>query len=632
MLTKFKGTELEVMLSAQRYTDHQQETLKKFRNRVLQLQLYPPKEKITFCEPNKEENDSKQFPNESVKFISLKQFKTLGRIPRYNDVHSYLEEITPEKHFHALVVYVSHRWISDKSGIWKPDDSDSNNYKLIIEGIEILWKNLAPWMEDCYLWVNHSCGAEQSLNQLSAAMDFCDCIFTPLYDEDFKPGKSMLSSFSLSMRPKSDPSEVPPNYSSVYSSPSWEGSDSSYIKQAVCRLEMFLGANIPLLNGNAKERMKKLIGKTASLYYHRKMERRPHFLYGTKESTGFGTPFCLPPLTRFNFDYQLYDPQLGLICSLEQEQLIRSFVTECPAFPPKPEPGYSGDDNHGTYVFEAGTIYEGKWLNDSFSGYFTCYYPNGDYYEGVWKDGLRHGKGTYFYNSGELFVGDWHHGNKYKGRYFYSTGDRCKGFWFNGKRNLCGTYVYFQDGCRYEGDWADGRRRMHGKCTVLSGDCFEFSWLSSAPVMPCRLKYTCHNNESYEGDWCKGKFRRSGEYAITLIGGYLLKGKYDLLGNAEFEGRATSFNSMYSSLTKSLPWKTAAAQETVARPHLVRTRISPENNEEEKEEDEQVAVQEKEGQVPFRFSFFSSPISKNTETPCKTKNNNSKKPEYCVVC
>jgi hypothetical protein len=82
MLTKFKGTELEVMLSAQGYTDHQQETLTKFRNRVLQLQLYPPKEKITFCEQNIEENDSKQCPNESVKFISLKQFKTLGKNPK----------------------------------------------------------------------------------------------------------------------------------------------------------------------------------------------------------------------------------------------------------------------------------------------------------------------------------------------------------------------------------------------------------------------------------------------------------------------------------------------------------------------------------------------------------------------
>jgi hypothetical protein len=547
------------MLAAQGYTDYQQETLKKFRNRVLQLHFYPPKEKITFCEQKIEENDSKQFPNESVKFISLKQFKTLGRIPRYIDVDSYLEEITPEKHSNALVVYVSHRWITEKSGIWQPDDSNSNNYKLIIEGIEKLWKNLAPWMEDCYLWINYSCAAEQSLNQLSAAMTFCDCIFTPLYDQDFKPVQSILSSISLSASPKHDPPKVTPSYSAAYSSPSWEGSNCSYLQQAVCRLEMFLGANSPLLNDNAKERMKKLIGKTSTLYYHRKMERRPHFLYETKESKDFGIPFCLPPLTRFNFDYHLYDPQFGAIYTREQEQLIRSFASECPAFLPKPGPGYCGDDNHGTYFFEDGTIYEGKWLNGSFSGYFTCYYPTGDYYEGVWRDGLRHGKGTYIYNNGEFFAGDWHNGNKYEGRYFYSTGDRCKGFWFNGKRSLGGTYVYFQDGCRYEGGWADGRRRIPGKCTLLSGDCLEFSWSSRVQDTPCRVKYTCHNSESYEGNWWKGKIRRSGEYAITLLGGYALKGKYDLLGNAEFEGRSTPFNAMYSSLMKSLPWKTGAA-------------------------------------------------------------------------
>jgi hypothetical protein len=465
---------------------------------------------------------------------------------------------------------VSHRWITDKSGIWQPDDGNNNNYKLIIEQIEKLWKNLAPWMKNCYLWINYSCVTEQSLNQLSAAMSYCDCIFTPLYDEDFKPVKSISSSFPLSTSPKLDPPRVSPCYSSAYSSLAWKGSDSSYLQQAVCRLEMFLGANIPLLNGNAKERMKKLIGKTTTLVYHRKMEKRPHFLYGTKECKELGTPFCLLPLTRFNFDFQLYDPQLGVVCTIEQEQLISSFISDCPAFSPKPKPGYSGDDNHGTYVFEDGTIYEGKWLNDSFSGYFTCYYPNGDYYEGVWKDELRHGKGTYVFNSGEFFVGVWYNGNKIQGRYFNSNGDSRIGLWFNGKKFSDGIYFYFKDGCSYDGSWENGSSRWPGKFTFLNGDCLE-GYRSSVTVLAqtmfYRLKFSFQNKESYEGDRYQGNFRRSGEYTITLIGGCVLKGKYDLLGNAEFEGSLTPLNTVYSTSSRSLTWKTDTAKETGLWPY-----------------------------------------------------------------
>jgi hypothetical protein len=572
-----------VMLAAQGYTYNQQKTLKDFRKIVLQLEIFPTRETIIF---NKDstltENDSKQFPNRPLRFISLKQFKTLGKIPRYIDAHSYLEEITPEKQLNTLIVYVSHRWISDKSGIWQPDDSDSNNYKLIIEGIEKLWKNLAPWMEDCYLWINYSCAAAQSLNQLSAAMSFCDCIFTPISDEDYYPIHFVLSSLSLSKILNANPPKIPPNYSKAYSSLAWKGGDSSYLQQAVCRLEIVLGANTPFLKVNTEERMKKLIGKTTTLVYHRTMERRPHFLYGTKESKSDGVPYCLPPLTRFNFDYQLHDPQFGVICSIEQELLIRSFITQCPAFPPKPEPGYSGDDNQGTYIFEDGTIYKGKWLNGSFSGYGICYYPIGDYYEGEWREGLRQGYGTYCYNSGEFFVGFWQKGNKNKGNYFYSNGDRYTGSWLNGKRVHWSAYYYFMDGCSYEGCWNNGRRTTPARYTFLSGDFLEVDWWSETiSEQITRLKVTLLNNESYEGDWSKGKFRRSGKFTITLEGGYVLKGKYDLFGNAEFEGRSTPFNTVYSGLTTSLPWKTVTVQETGSTAIPGEPRVSPEKKEDE---------------------------------------------------
>jgi hypothetical protein len=624
------------MLAAQGYTDDQQKALKDFRKTVLQLEIFPTRETIVFYEEICTENDSKQFPSCPLRFISFKQFKTLGRIPRYIDVHSYLEEITPEKHLNTLIVYVSHRWITDKSGIWQPDDSNSNNYKLIIEGLEKLWKNLAPWMEDCYLWNNYSCASEQSINQLSAAMGFSDCIFTPLHDEDYYPANFILSSLSLSNILKADPRKLPPNYSTFYSSPAWKGRNSSYLRQSVCRLEMFLGANSPFLMVNTEERMKKLIGKSIGLVYHRKMERRPHFLYGTKESKSGGVPYCLPPLTRSSFNFQLYDPRLGVTCSIEQEQLIRSFISECPSFPPKPETGYSGDDNHGTYFFEDGTIYEGKWLNGSFSGYGICYYPTGDYYGGEWKEGLRHGYGNYYYNNGEFFAGDWNNGNKQQGGYFYSNGDRYLGSWHNGKRVCYGAYSYFKDGCTYEGDWEYGRARWPGKFTFLSGDWLVGYGLSVTIRVqtPYRLKFTFLNGESYEGDWCKGKFLRSGEYTITMIGGYVLKGKYDLLGNAQFERRSTSFNAIYSTLRKNLPRKTEVAQETGSTAIILNaiseeTCVGP-----EKKADEPFAVGEKEETpLPFRSSALVSLVSENNRTTRKSRNENSKiKPDSCVVC
>jgi hypothetical protein len=69
------------------------------------------------------------------------------------------------------------------------------------------------------------------------------------------------------------------------------GTDYSYVNRGWCRVEMFYGANIPLKE-DSSERKEKMKG---GLLYHRSKERRPHFLYGSKDRQ-LVAPHPLEPL------------------------------------------------------------------------------------------------------------------------------------------------------------------------------------------------------------------------------------------------------------------------------------------------------------------------------------------------
>jgi hypothetical protein len=49
----------------------------------------------------------------------------------------------------------------------------------------------------------------------------------------------------------------------------------------------------------------------------------------------------------------------------------------------------------GIMTYEAGTIYEGEFVNDKYEGYGKYTWDDSDSYEGDWKDGERHGKGIF---------------------------------------------------------------------------------------------------------------------------------------------------------------------------------------------------------------------------------------------
>jgi hypothetical protein len=64
----------------------------------------------------------------------------------------------------------------------------------------------------------------------------------------------------------------------------------------------------------------------------------------------------------------------------------------------------------GTYTFENGDKYIGKFKNRQINGKGTYFYANGDKYEGKWRDATHHGQGTYTLANGTVRKGNWKNG------------------------------------------------------------------------------------------------------------------------------------------------------------------------------------------------------------------------------
>ena len=81
-------------------------------------------------------------------FIDFEAIEAAEAFPRFPDCHEKcvcMHDICREK---AVVVFVSHVWVTHKN----PDTVDGLKHKLIVEGIRRLWSDYAPRFEKCYLW------------------------------------------------------------------------------------------------------------------------------------------------------------------------------------------------------------------------------------------------------------------------------------------------------------------------------------------------------------------------------------------------------------------------------------------------------------------------------------------------
>jgi hypothetical protein len=127
-----------------------------------------------------------------IRVIDFELFKAHNEMPRYpdnDDLTSLLMNVMIRDSF---VIFVSHAWLATTPGTQyrnrpHPDTKLNQKYKLIVEAVEKL--KVTCSFKRVYLWIDYCC-VDQSVNpgkqmrQLEKLMSCCDCLLTPVVDED----------------------------------------------------------------------------------------------------------------------------------------------------------------------------------------------------------------------------------------------------------------------------------------------------------------------------------------------------------------------------------------------------------------------------------------------------------------
>ena len=130
----------------------------------------------------------------------------------------------------------------------------------------------------------------------------------------------------------------------------------------------------------------------------------------------------------------------------------------------------------GKLILTDGTVYDGDWKDDMFSGVGSITYANGDTYQGEWKQYRPHHYGVQAYRNGRIYTGEWQLGVKHgNGTMTYPNGDKYEGSWVNDQRNGYGTFR-LQRGDIYEGEWKEDMQHGHGKLIHYEGSTYEGTW------------------------------------------------------------------------------------------------------------------------------------------------------------
>ena len=207
-------------------------------------------------------------------------------------------------------------------------------------------------------------------------------------DDDYKSWKNVNSGKGLLIDYKAD---------------GWNGekNERAYLNRAWCRVEMLYASAIPLcVHQNKESRLEKI---TCGLEFAQRNNRRPHFIFGTKESKSGAHALVLPPL--LNSNLLQFSPDMGYLSYESDRPKIASLMRELnEVYPQKPvQYGYSGTLNekgqrsgYATFIFEDGEKYEGQWENDLPHGLGRYDHVSGYYYKGEFARGKRHGLGAYF--------------------------------------------------------------------------------------------------------------------------------------------------------------------------------------------------------------------------------------------
>jgi hypothetical protein len=314
---------------------------------------------------NKEEGEEVLPP---IRYINLNNLRKLSSFPRYPENSEICVNEDNIDRSISLIIFISHCWLRGWNGAegWDcrphPDNANHDKFKLILRAIDDYLIRQAPGMKEIYVWIDYGCINQNAdpageLKQLDKIVQACDLVLTVITDNQWNEWKF--------------PSSID-NWYKDYKSKSWNDGDYAYLNRCWCRVEMMYAANVPLYN-DTDIRLKNF---TAGLANAIKSNRRPHYLYGTKEKMTNMAPIGLPPLRNTFFD-SLYNPLTGSITKESDRIKIKELIEALQPYINinRSHIGYDGERNElgekhglGTYRYDDSDIYIGEYKNDKRNG------------------------------------------------------------------------------------------------------------------------------------------------------------------------------------------------------------------------------------------------------------------------
>jgi len=177
---------------------------------------------------------------------------------------------------------------------------------------------------------------------------------------------------------------------------------------------------------------------------------------------------------------------------------------------------YEGDFNdglkhgQGTYVWDNGDRYDGKFASDRPDGVGKYHFANGDSYEGEVKGGVVVGRGTYASKNGDVFEGSFADGKPDGvGVYRFASGDRYEGEMVQGKLQGKGRY-FSKSGDRIESPFVDGKPQGIGIYRFSNGDRYEGEITGGA--LSGQGAYFYGSGMKYEGEVRQGQPQGKGVF------------------------------------------------------------------------------------------------------------------------
>mmetsp|Transcript_24712 Transcript_24712/g.46053 ORF Transcript_24712/g.46053 Transcript_24712/m.46053 type:complete len:492 (-) Transcript_24712:352-1827(-) len=448
----------------------------------------------------------------AIKFINFDDFKARTSFPRYPENFDITTDVSAIDQSKALMVFISHHWLQstpeddeDYAGgemlnddNVHPDSEFHEKFLLCVAGIQLLLNTCAPKLKKCYVWLDYGCinqngNPASKLKSLSAIMECCDCIFTPIVDTETW--------------------ELCNTEAGLYEDYLAE-SFSDYMERAWCRTELWYATAVPM----SKLSLGKLKNTYSSLRNAIYSKRRPHYVYGSKEFREQGHPICFPPLADAFFAES--PPAEGLLSQPRDLRKIEQLVKELKPFLSSVKLGYEGKKNalgqlhgKGSFRFSSGNKYDGSYKNNKRDGYGKFVFANGNLYNGEWKEDRRHGQGTYSFVSGELYVGQWEMNKKHgHGRFEYASGNVYEGMYKNDKKHGQGKLTFADGKASYDGMYNEDKMDGYGVFRFADGDVYEGQWKND--MKHGQGKYTGKNNETYVGEWKNNLQHGQGKYCF----------------------------------------------------------------------------------------------------------------------